>query len=210
MADKFPDLDSLKKAHKKSEYRITCCHRDAPITVICVHGGYIEPGTSAIARAVAARKYNLFDFQCLSPEVGKDMHITSTRFREPGLEEMINSSQATISIHGMGNQGTATIWLGGMNQRLKEVTLNLLRQQGFDVDPNGPRYRGESPQNVVNLAREHGVQLEISQELMDQLFQGPAFRRDRRKLAVTERFTTLTSTLRLALRLYLLHSAPSQ
>lgn len=209
MGDKFPDLDSLKKNFKKRDYRIRCLNRKAQVTVTAVHGGNIEPGTSAIARAIAGRNYNLFDFQCLRADIGKEMHVTSTRFRDPRLSTLIMSSLVAVSIHGMGNQGQPMIWLGGMNLRLKEIVLNVLRGQGFDVNPDGPRYRGESPENFVNLPAAQGVQLEISEELMAELFRGPAFRCDRRKLVTTERFDKLVLSMRLAVRLYLLHHGRS-
>lgn len=205
MADRFTSLEALKEHFKPKDYRIRCLRRNSPVTVISAHGGFIEAGTSAIAHGVAGRNYNLFDFQCLSAESAKDMHVTSTRFRDPQLEKLLFSSSVAVSIHGMGNQGEATIWLGGMNQELKEITLNVLRGQGFHVNPDGPLYRGENPENIVNLPPKRGVQLEISNELMDTLFCGHAFRSDRRSLATNKRFKALVRSMRLALRLYLLH-----
>lgn len=207
MGDKFPTLAALKGSVAASDYRIRCLDRKSRITIISPHGGYIEPGTSAIARAIAGRKHNLFDFQGLRKENPKELHVTSTRFRDPLLTGMLESSDAAVSVHGMGNQDKPMIWLGGRNAQLKGLILNLLKQQGFEVNPNGPRYRGESPQNVVNLAGSEGVQLEISDELINQLFHGPAFRRDRRRLVTRERFAALVSSVRQAVDLYLLHFA---
>ncbi len=210
MADRFPSLEALKQHFKPKDYRIRCLRRNSPVTVISAHGGYIEAGTSAIVNAIAGRNYNLFDFQCLSQANAKDMHVTSTRFRCPELDKLLSASTVAVSVHGMGHQGEPTIWLGGMNRQLKEITLKVLRAQGFDVNPDGPRYRGESPENIVNLPSQQGIQLEISNELMDTLFRGHAFLLDRRRLAPTKRFKALVRSMRLALRLYLLHHGQAE
>src|SRR5260221_5848928 len=103
MPDKFTDLDSLKQHFKKSEYRIRCLRRKSQVTVLSVHGGEIEPGTSAIARGIAARYFNLFDFQALHAATASQMHVTSTRFREPALSELLEPSRPAVSMHSMGN-----------------------------------------------------------------------------------------------------------
>lgn len=205
MGDKFTDLTSLKQQVPRSAFRVLCLDRKSPVTVMSVHGGFIEPGTSELARFVAGRTYNYFDFQCLRADMAKDMHVTSTRFRDEGLTALLDRSVIAVSIHGMGNQKQPAIWLGGINHRLKEIVYNVLFGKGFPISLEAPLYKGEHPGNVVNLPRENGVQLEISDEFLQQLFCGPAFHPVRRQVVTTGRFRELGLCLRLAIRLYFLH-----
>ena len=43
--------------------------------------------------------------------------------------------------------------------------------EGFFIDPNPSRFKGEHKKNVVNRPKNHGLQLEIPNELMYTLFE---------------------------------------
>lgn len=176
MADKYRTLEELKAAlQEKRDYRIKIVDRNSTVTIISPHGGLIEAGSSALAAAVAGQQYNLYDFQGLQANNPQELHVSSTRFRDADLSSLLSRSELAISIHGMGNQGEAVIWLGGLHRELKDLVLANLLARGFAVNPDPPRYRGESPVNVVNLARQKGVQLELSDELSEQLFDSKPF-----------------------------------
>ncbi len=171
--DYYSDLDSLKKELVRNrDYRIRWCNRRSKITVIAPHGGYIESGTSAIAKAVAGRQYNFFDFQGLRRERVMELHVTATRFRDPVLTELLEASVTAVSIHSMGEEGDLTIWLGGLNRELKERIRLSLVAHGFLVNPDSPKYRGEHPNNVVNLPACKGVQIELPGKLIASMFKG--------------------------------------
>lgn len=201
--DRFPSLAALKKELGASAYNIRCLDRGANLTIVSAHGGYIEPGTSAIAREIAGRQWNLFDFQGLRADLASDMHVTATRFRDPELSRLLRKSRTCVSVHGMGNQGHTTIWLGGLNLELKALVLSELKNFGFEVEPDSPRYRGESPKNFVNLACRQGVQLELSYELLDELFCRKAFLPSGRRPPVTKRFWSLVGACRQAVNVYM-------
>ncbi len=172
--DVFPDVPALKLQLKdKRDYRIRARDRGAFATIVSPHGGYIEEGTSALARACAGPDFNFFDFQGLRTEEPQELHVTSTRFREPALMTMLAASEVAVSIHGMGEEDDMTIWLGGLNKELKESMLKALREQGFLVNPDSPRHRGESKLNFVNMAKQKGVQLELPNNLLKTMFVGP-------------------------------------
>ncbi|MBA3992776.1 MAG: hypothetical protein C0469_04555 [Cyanobacteria bacterium DS2.3.42] len=172
--DVFPDVPALKSQLKdKRDYRIRARDRGAFATIVSPHGGYIEEGTSALARACAGPDFNFFDFQGLRTEEPQELHVTSTRFREPALMTMLAASEVAVSIHGMGEEDDMTIWLGGLNKELKESMLKALREQGFLVNPDSPRHRGESKLNFVNMAKQKGVQLEFPNNLLKTMFVGP-------------------------------------
>ncbi|SRR5579885_1483890 len=201
MPDKYQSVSALKRDLGPGAYRIRRLDRGSRITVIAPHGGFIDPGSSAVARAVAGREHNLFDFQGLREDLAADMHVTATRFRDPALTPLLAACEAAVSVHWMGNQGAAMIWLGGRNWRLKVLVLKELTAAGFTVNANGPRYRGESPLNVVNLPRQQGVQLEISEELMCRLFRGKPFH-PRLRARTTVQFTRLVKAVRTAIASY--------
>jgi phage replication-related protein YjqB (UPF0714/DUF867 family) len=213
MADKFPSVAALMERLGSQAYRIVCLDRSrisdpgrgrtrvpaAQVTIISPHGGFIEAGTSAIAAAVAGKGFNLFDFQGLQREHPQELHVTSTRFRHPVLSALLQRSATAMSIHGMGDQGHKTIWLGGLNTQLKEFALQNLRLAGFCVNPNSPRYRGVNPLNVVNTARSRGIQLELPNELLADLFTGARFDPARR-VPTTDLFDDLVRSLQTSLR----------
>lgn len=202
MRDKYASLAALKaELRDEQDYRVRLLDRWSWATIIAPHGGFIEAGTSALARATAGRNYNYYDFQGLQAENPLDLHITSTRFRDPLLSPILRRSCAALSYHCMGPVGEPIIWLGGLDLVLKDIVLENLRKNGFVLNPDSPRYRGESPNNVVNLACNKGVQLELSQELMSELFAGESFHSSGFYLPA-ERFNLLVQAVRLSLRQY--------
>jgi len=204
MRDKYSSLAALRASLETKDYRIRCLDRGSTTTIISPHGGFIEAGTSALATAIAGRKYNLFDFQGLRPDIAHEMHVTATRFREAQLSKMLKTSQQAVSVHGMGVCAHTTIWLGGLNYDLKELVYARLLKYGFEVNPDSPKYRGESPNNVVNLACHRGVQLELSNELLAILFVDAPFQINGRRPQTTKMFSALVLAIRQAIAQYTL------
>src|SRR5205085_1567880 len=127
----------------KGTYKIICQNRHSNVTIVAPHGGTIEPGTSALVRAIAGRRYNIFDFQGLQQDHPWLLHVTSTHFRDPQLTMLLEASSTAVSVHSMGNSRKSTVWLGGLNRELKDAVLVELRKRLFDVNPDSPMYRGE-------------------------------------------------------------------
>jgi len=204
VADKYPSLLAVKEHFAAGkDYRISSKDRGSWATIVSPHGGYIEAGTSAIARSIAGGTYNYFDFQGLRRESAEDLHVTATRFRDPALSKLLESSLTAVSVHGMGTCSNEVLWLGGLNVELKELTLASLRQNGIAVDPDAPRYRGESTGNLVNLPPLKGVQLELSDELISTLFKGTKLFSPRGRCPrPSERFDALVRAIHLALEKY--------
>lgn len=169
--DRFPSLPALmSELSENTDFIIRSRKRRSKVTVLSPHGGYIEPGTSAIAEAVAGRTFNFFDFQGLQVEKPWELHVTSTKFRHPTLDEMLSRSTHAVSIHGMGEVDSWNIWLGGLNISLKTRVAESLTKEGFAVLTEVPKYKGADPRNVVNLASSKGVQLELPSDLIDAMF----------------------------------------
>lgn len=152
------------------DYRLRILDRDSTVTIIAPHGGFIEPGTSTIAGAIAGRDYNLFDFQGLRKSRPWELHVTSTRFRHTNLEGLLNKSDLAVSVHGMGTVDSWNVWLGGRDMDLRELMERSLEKSGFSVRTNVPKYRGEHRRNVVNLVPGGGLQMELPCDLIASLF----------------------------------------
>jgi len=202
--DFYPTLTALKRdLVRNKHYRTKVVDRGAEITVIAPHGGFIEPGSSYIARGVAGHNYNLYDFQGLRRRQAEQLHITSTRFRDRKLSNLLGHTRTAVSIHSMGDEAFGEIWVGGLNLVCKKRICEQLVLQGFVVNPNSPRYRGVHPANVVNLAQEHGVQIELSADVISSMFVmkegGLPFGRRVTVLPTTERYQAFVSAIRSAL-----------
>ncbi|MBX9725347.1 MAG: poly-gamma-glutamate hydrolase family protein, partial [Candidatus Obscuribacterales bacterium] len=163
----------------------------------------IEPGSSYIARAVAGSQLNLYDFQGLRRRRPQELHVTSTRFRDRRLNDLLLHTRIALSIHSMGEQGSGEIWIGGLNLELKQRVCDQLSLSGFVVNGDSPRYRGVHPANIVNLASEHGVQIELSGNVIAAMFamEGPPFGRRVTQLPTTERFDAFVGAVRSAMGL---------
>jgi phage replication-related protein YjqB (UPF0714/DUF867 family) len=202
-SDKYASLTALRQFEKPEDYRVRILDRGAPLTVIAPHGGFIDAGTSGIARAVAGREYNLYDFQGLRREDAFGLHVTSTRFSDPPLTHLLEKSTAAVAVHCMGETGEETIRLGGLNRSLKAAMHKRLVAAGFDVNDDSPAYRGESPRNVVNRVKNHGVQLELPSGLIRGLYRDELFLTSGLIPAVTPRFRLLVRAVRAEIRRHL-------
>jgi phage replication-related protein YjqB (UPF0714/DUF867 family) len=205
MSDLYRDLDSLKRDRKRGrDYRIRVVKRKSILTVIAPHGGFIDAGTSALARAVAADEYSLFDFQGLVEEPAHDLHVTSHRFRDDQLTGLLHQSFFAVSIHGMGDHPPKPhqIWLGGLNFNLKQIVKEALEREGFDVNAEPPKFKGEHPSNVVNLTPLRGVQIELPLTLRKTMFQGKLFHKNGRCPKQTAVFARFVRALRNAIAAY--------
>lgn len=202
--DFYPSLTALKRdLVKHRHYRTRVIERGADVTIIAPHGGFIEPGSSYIARAVAHDDFNLYDFQGLRRRRAQELHVTSTRFRDKPLSDLLAHSRLAVSIHSMGPDGPGEIWVGGLNLSLKQAIVDELIKQGFKVSGQSPRYRGVHPANVVNLASQHGVQVEISADVIATMFalEGVPFGRRVTVLPTTGRFDAFVAAIRAAIAL---------
>ena len=200
--DRFASLPALMSELSENKDFVIRSHRRrrSKVTIISPHGGYIEPGTSAIAEAVAGRTFNFFDFQGLQVEKPWELHVTSTKFRHPTLDELLSRSVHAVSIHGMGKVDSWNIWLGGLNTSLKTRIAESLTKAGFSVLTEFPKYKGADPRNVVNLAKNKGVQLELPCDLIDAMFvKGETFSGPGTKPKTTQLFKRFVKALRTAI-----------
>lgn len=153
------------------DYEINYQKRDSDITIIAIHGGGIEPGTSEVVKGLANQMdLSYYLFEGIKPMNNRGLHLTSKRFDEPIGRSMVQNSVSTLSIHG--SQGEKSIiYLGGRNEKYKEAIRYSLQDQGFHVEDAPADMAGMSKKNIVNDNQlKKGVQLELTAELRKSLF----------------------------------------
>lgn len=152
------------------DFRITKILRNSPVLIIAPHGGSIESGTTEIAKLVAGRSWSFYSFEGLKPGNNRILHVTSTKFDEPGAVSIIAAAQIVITIHGCREKEEMVI-LGGLHHKLKRTISDKLKLRGFIVDPdNSRKFPAEDQNNICNKgALGKGVQIELSAGLRNAL-----------------------------------------
>lgn len=145
-------------------------HLAGSVGILALHGGGIEPGTEEIARFVARESgASLYVYAGRLPRGNVMLHRPSHSAASeisPPLQQFLKRVRLAVSVHGH-SRSRDCIYLGGLNetlaQRLAAVAGSALPQYRWITDPEEiPReLRGRHPRNVVNLPRDHGVQLEL-------------------------------------------------
>ncbi|MFA6093305.1 MAG: poly-gamma-glutamate hydrolase family protein [Elusimicrobiota bacterium] len=152
---------------ENKDFRILVQDRQAAVTVFAPHGGDIEPGTSRLARTLAGNDWNLYLLEGLIPK-NRRMHVTSAKFDEPDALSLARKTEWGLSVHGSKDAGLG-VCIGGANAPLREKTAAALRKAGFETEEPCRRLPGRSSSNLVNRARQAGVQLELPRELFSRL-----------------------------------------
>lgn len=173
MDDLQPYSDFIQLARNESEgvdYQRHRVWRASPVLIAAPHGGGIEPGTSEVAIALAGEAHALYLFEGFKGDQNKFLHLSSTRFNEPWLDELLQKTQYVAAVHGCrGAQAVA--YIGGLHEAWKEQAIQMLRRAGFSAERDEGHHAGRFPSNLCNRGRSgKGVQLELSLGLRRQMF----------------------------------------
>ncbi|MFQ6089174.1 MAG: poly-gamma-glutamate hydrolase family protein [Candidatus Methanofastidiosia archaeon] len=145
------------------------------VGIMAIHGGNIEPGTEQISNHIS--KLSSASLYVLSVRTHEReyerFHLSSTKIdtsESETLKEFLEHIEAAISIHGHGRRKCKnTIFLGGLNRKLRKLTEEMLKERLYyeilNEDKVPESLRGENPKNIVNLAKNHGVQIELPKKL---------------------------------------------
>jgi phage replication-related protein YjqB (UPF0714/DUF867 family) len=172
--DKYANYSELIQHEVNgTDFRIVTNQVNSSVTIIAPHAGLIEIGTSEIARAVAGNSFNLYLFEGLKNNNNFSLHITSDHFDEPQAMKIMTPSELGISIHGYKDDMNEAVLVGGRNKFVAASIVSALHGIGIAVEFPSIRFKGESLDNIVNRARKHGVQLEISSRLRKALISDP-------------------------------------
>jgi phage replication-related protein YjqB (UPF0714/DUF867 family) len=195
MADKYPDFATLSRNETSGiDYRILVRRAGTNHSILAIHGGGIEPGTSEIADAIAAQEFSFYAFDGLKARDNSDLHITSTHFDEPMCLILAAESGTVITIHGEGAEADA-VFVGGRDTVLGDSLGAALTARGFDVRRHPQRrLQGLEPENVCNRGKSgKGVQFELSRGVRESMFK--SLSREGRKCP-TARFRAFVEAIR--------------
>ena len=167
--DRYDSITALRAAEIEGEsYRVVVRARAGAPLVVAPHGGTIEPGTSAIAAAVAGSEMSLFLFEGRIAGRGHAaLHVASHRFDDPAALALAAQSPQVVAIHGRGERGDPhTVWVGGRDTAAGEAIAARLRAAGFDCVRAADGLAGTHPSNICNRGMTGaGVQLELPARL---------------------------------------------
>jgi len=181
------------------DYTVDVREGASGVVVMAVHGGGIEPGTGALADAVAGRvQHGFYAFRGLLPSGNRILHVKSHRFDEPRALELVQRYATALAIHGCSGSD-ARVYIGGRHRMLASQIGARLKAAGFFVSDN-PAFAGVHPLNICNRCRSGaGVQLELTTGLRRQMFAGSLQSGSRKTTAAFDRFVV---AVRRALRVY--------
>jgi phage replication-related protein YjqB (UPF0714/DUF867 family) len=139
------------------------------------HGGYIEPGSDVLADLIAGHTLHFYSFRALQP--GGERHplrITSSRFDEPRLLALSQSSELVVGVHCCPGAGRVRqIFVGGgADDSVKLGLLTALAENDFYAEADR-LYPGIHHRNPCNLGKKLGLQIEVAQSYMDWLLNNP-------------------------------------
>lgn len=178
--DRYPDYAELSKHEKEGvDYRVIHRPGDSRFAVFAIHGGWIEAGTSELAKEIAGSRHGLYSFEGMKTGKNFDLHLTSTAFDEPRALELATRSQSCVSIHGFKDPTPEkTTCIGGADLERAKRVAEALSRSGIPMKIEFPcvRLPGTNLQNIVNRCQERGVQLELSTALRNELLKNQAIR----------------------------------
>jgi phage replication-related protein YjqB (UPF0714/DUF867 family) len=152
------------------DYQRRWVRRASPILIAAPHGGGIEPGTSEVAAALAGEAHALYVFEGYKGEENQRLHVASTRFNDPQLNDLLAETEFVAAVHGC-REAQPLVYVGGLHEAWVQQAIGLLRQAGFSAKWDKSHHAGRFPANLCNRGRSGmGVQFELSHGLRRQMF----------------------------------------
>ena len=181
MADLYQSFAEMARHEvEDTDFVIEKSVRSPEVLVLAIHGGPIEKHTDLVAREIAGEEHSLYALIGKRKSGNKDhLHIRSKLYREPRVDEMLETAQAVISIHGECNTTESYVMLGGRDEALRDRISASLEKAGFMIADAKSGVKGLHPNNICNRGSSGrgGVQLEISKRLRDRLAADPTLAR---------------------------------
>jgi phage replication-related protein YjqB (UPF0714/DUF867 family) len=176
MADTYRSFRELAEAEREGRDWVRD-HKDrgSRILVMAPHGGWIEPLTTELARAVAGREFSYYSFRGIKGEGNAGLHITSHRFDEPVALEATAAADQVLAIHGERTESRAFVMVGGGCERMRATLAEALAEAGIPVRAPREGLDGRHRRNICNRGRlGTGGQLELSEGLRARFREDPA------------------------------------
>ncbi len=178
----YSSFAELAAAEDPSNYNIKTNVVGSNTTILAIHGGGIERGTSEVVEALGRTgKYNTYLFEGLKATDNGSLFIKAINFDEPKAVSLVNQSDYTVSVIGAAGDDEVT-YVGGQNKLLAELVRLHLTTEGYNVKTLSipDRIAGVMDSNIVNKNKLFkgsyklgGVQIAISKGLRDKLVAEP-------------------------------------
>jgi phage replication-related protein YjqB (UPF0714/DUF867 family) len=174
----YGSFTELAAAEDVSNYTIKTNDIGSDTTILGIHGGGIEKGTSELVEALDGYgRYNTYSFEGLKPTDNGSLFIKAINFDEPSAVRLVRNSDYTVSVIGAQGDGEVT-YVGGQNKMLAELIKLHLTAKGYNVETlNIPdRIAGVMNSNIGNknkLFNDNyqigGVQVAVTKGLREKL-----------------------------------------
>ncbi|MEV7423862.1 MULTISPECIES: poly-gamma-glutamate hydrolase family protein [unclassified Streptomyces] len=187
------DFARRYKRHEKSDNSLSASYPFHRTTIMALHGGGIETGTSELCIGIAGYHpatfevrpgtgpvYDYWMFEGLRSSDNGELHVTSVNCDDRVALSMAGGSLNVLSLHGCtaAQAGVAgsrpeAIVVGGLNNTFKQYLHDAFGAAGFQtVDGSArPALAGVQPLNIANrTVLSMGGQLEITTELRQAMF----------------------------------------
>ncbi|WP_030753134.1 poly-gamma-glutamate hydrolase family protein [Streptomyces sp. NRRL F-5135] len=187
------DFGRRYKRHERTDNSTSTVAPFHRTTIMALHGGGIEPGTSELCLGIAGYHPATFEvtpaggpvhdywmFEGLLSSDNGSMHVTSSHCDDRVALSMAGGSLNVLSLHGCtaaqagvaGSRPEAVV-VGGRNEEFKSRLIAAFQDAGFQT-VDGARISalaGVDPQNIANrTVLGQGGQLEITTELRRSMF----------------------------------------
>jgi phage replication-related protein YjqB (UPF0714/DUF867 family) len=169
----FADFSTLVlHTLKGKDWELVVRQPGAPVTIITIHGGDIEPLTSELAAAIAGDEHNLYDLRGLRAQDNAELRVPPIHFQEMRLQMLLDRCQTALHLDGIPGDDPVVI-LGGGNVTLVGHLEAALRAAGFCVEPPPSPLMVQSRQRFYNQSELAGTQMELTLGLRRQMFTVP-------------------------------------
>lgn len=178
---RLKSYDDLVALSQSKDYNIYIKHRINEPLVMAIHGGNIERGTSELAREILYHRpisYYILD-GIHAPDFNENiaqsghLHVTAHKFNDPRIIKLAKASPKCLSLHGFPSE-SLDICIGGGASSEEKMSLKDSLTKGYPelkicIDCCPP-YLGRHKNNVVNLCKRPGLQLEMGPELRSSFY----------------------------------------
>lgn len=170
--DKFKSMKKLeKKTIENEDWEIEIEDKDSDVSILAIHGGGIEPGTTELAQVIAEKGgYNYFSFKGIRSKGNNELHVTSIHYDNQQALDLVKKSERAITVHGCKGE-ESVVYIGGDDYQLIDILSETLQDIGIKVEGAPHTMAGTQDRNITNQTKnDAGVQLELTSELRKSLF----------------------------------------
>ena len=183
MEDKYWSFEELKLEEKcwKDFQNYGSFFGDAKISLLAIHGWWIEPWTEEIVRDLYDILSDISSFYVFAGRKNsgnKDLHIKSIHFDDPLAIAVVSSSEFCCSFHGFDSEDLHII-VWGIDEKLKQEFAEIFQKklknnnlQDIKIEIRSEwKFSATDEKNIVNCSRlQKGIQLELSNGLRKEFF----------------------------------------